>query len=457
MTRRDEFCIDKYPSIPQHSEQGIEIISQVAIASCVSELPRQKESLSTAVNNIIVKSTSQPSDYSETMSGKVNIPEIIATLGREIEIQRAAVLELESTRAERAPASNKPCIDDNNEMVMSDNIGSESGAQTEPSLDLVSLGQVQPAPLKPNEPAVNKKGKRVLETPLSNDIIADPVIKQKKRAKRSISPCTILRVTTPVLSVTGEPTPRSEWISDSTYEAIQDNMKRVNKLDGECRRCDYKGRMRLIHRHTKQHFIRAFCLCQFTHNDREVVQDHVKQHRSDSQHHRMYLVDAKSYSDFCRAVHWAAPPGFPSCEPVRVGEDQRIRPAPPALPKDSVSDFIKHTRGWSCTEQEPSTSKGPERPHSFEPPMSRRERDDLIREYLGREGPSHQERASLARKVSCLRREGEYLTYQATEIRKCLDFSLDDVGRRIIEKEARGMEDLARKQFDGLRGLRGDF
>ena len=143
---------------------------------------------------------------------------------------------------------------------------------------------------------------------------------------RDNNSCNIQRVS--------HPPEQLDWIDDSTTHAISDSIDRSGPpKQGSCKLCGFKGTLRRVRVHAKQHQLRYFCPCKLNSVSRDTVYSHQKkQGASASSHHPLYTVDANNYGGFCQAMGWNPPPPFTPCIPIQSGNTQRQEPAPAPRP-----------------------------------------------------------------------------------------------------------------------------
>ena len=88
------------------------------------------------------------------------------------------------------------------------------------------------------------------------------------------------------------------------------------------------------------------------------------------------------------------------------------------------------------------------------PPLSRRERATRLRRLLGRDPPSYLARANLTKQLETLEREEDKLVTEVRRCRRQRNATRDQQEQDVLEEVARGLEDIAHRYREGLRGLR---
>ena len=149
-----------------------------------------------------------------------------------------------------------------------------------------------------------------------------------------------------------------EWVDESTTRAISDSIDRNGPPKrGSCKICGFRGALRRVRVHAKQHKLRYFCPCQLNSVSRDSVYEHQKKRRgTPGNHYPLYTVDERNYSAFTRAIGWSNPPPFAPCVPTR-----RPNPDPPAPPRRPPAPVRRRS-------PEPPI---PPRRHNPEPPSRR--------------------------------------------------------------------------------------
>ena len=162
--------------------------------------------------------------------------------------------------------------------------------------------------------------------------------------------------------------------------------------------------------------------------------------RGKGEEHQLYTVDEKGYRRFCEAMGWTPEEGHFPCRPKRDREEQLVRPAP-AKPAINLYPILKPEPTRNVRE-------------AGQKPMSRRERDQIVKRCLGKLGPTHQARCSLSKKLATFQRERNRLADQAKDFKQAAYYAWDEKEKWVLKDVAKGLDDLADKHDLAYRGLR---
>ena len=175
---------------------------------------------------------------------------------------------------------------------------------------------------------------------------------------------------------------------------------------------------------------------------------------------------------------------FP-CAPARTREDQLVRPAPKQPPinlytilkpeptcnvqevgepeadstttAESTSNVLEtgRKRQYRETKSEPARNEREAGRRKRSPsPMSRRERDQIVKRCLGKLGPTSHARSSLTHKLATFQRERDTLANRAKDFKEMANGVLDATERWVLEDVARRYDRLADKHDLVYQGLR---
>ena len=172
---------------------------------------------------------------------------------------------------------------------------------------------------------------------------------------------------------------RTEWVQEATTTAIRNSIERTEGYrQGRCRVCGFRGALRRVRVHIKQHRCRYFCPCTLNSVSRDSIYEHQKRHSNrPGTHYPLYTVDETSYPTFCRAMGWSQPPAFQPCIPTRgapPARDGSARPSrdprPPA--RDPARQRADQPRQQRRRSPQPPRDENP--PRRARTPETRRHR-----------------------------------------------------------------------------------